>query len=143
MQDVKDFFMGDRNRNEGIPTLSNTNNWNTIQYDDGSEPLTGIQIHPGRDEYGSGISDGCLMCSDVEFGQLNQMFNDNYSNGGVSLAVTTPLDPINAGFNDGVNRDAFDTFEIDTYNGSSSAFGGFLLYPNKLNTNMTRYVYSK
>ena len=62
------------NAHAGRPTISNTDNWNTICYGDG-QVIEGAQIHPGRiGTDGGGISKGCLVCSDADYGRLNQMF---------------------------------------------------------------------
>jgi hypothetical protein len=83
---VRDFFMVDRNKNAGRPTISNTDNWNQVRFPDGSIH-EGIQIHPGRQGTASGSSLGCLVCTEPEYNQLNQMFNRNYDNGGVFLHI--------------------------------------------------------
>lgn len=83
---IRDSFMGDRNKNAGRPTISNTENWNQVRYPDGSIH-EGVQIHPGREGTASGNSLGCLVCTQSNYGQLNQMFQKNYNNGGVNLQV--------------------------------------------------------
>ena len=62
---VRDLFMGDRNRNAGNPTISNTDNWNQVQFSDGSIH-EGVQIHPGRQGTAGGNSLGCLVCTQPE-----------------------------------------------------------------------------
>jgi hypothetical protein len=87
LQRAKDILsMDDRNAKVGIPTISNTDNWNTTRFPDGSLHQA-IQIHPGRTASGGGISQGCLVCSDVDFGRLNGLFKSNYNDGGVNLQV--------------------------------------------------------
>jgi|GEM_PF-6752391 len=83
---IRDYFMGDRNRNAGNPTISNTDNWNQVRFPDGSIHQ-GVQIHPGRAGSDSGNSLGCLVCTQGQFNQLNQMFWKNYNNGGVNLHI--------------------------------------------------------
>ncbi|MDA8412572.1 MAG: RHS domain-containing protein [Desulfobacteraceae bacterium] len=83
---VRDYFMGDRNKNAGRPTLSNTDNWNRVQYPDGSIH-EGVQIHPGREGTAGGNSLGCLVCTKSTYEQMNRMFQKNYDNGGVKLHV--------------------------------------------------------
>ncbi|MES2369764.1 MAG: RHS repeat-associated core domain-containing protein [Pseudomonadota bacterium] len=83
---IRDLYLGDRNRNAGRPTISNTNNWNQIRFPDGSLH-EGVQIHPGRSGTNGGNSLGCLVCTQSQFNSLNQMFQKNYDNGGVHLNV--------------------------------------------------------
>lgn len=83
---IRDYFMGDRNRNAGNPTISNTDNWNQVMFPDASMHQ-GVQIHPGRAGSDSGNSFGCLVCTQSQFNQLNQMFLNNYNNGGVNLHI--------------------------------------------------------
>jgi len=117
-----------RNRNEGIPTISNTTDWNTIRYSEGTI-IQGAQIHSGRNGTDQGNSLACLVCTQDNFNNLNALFQKNYDNGGVALSILTqPVDNYMSG------------------NGSnvwSAAGGGFVLYPNKPNTNMMESVYKK
>ena len=83
---VRDVFVGDRNRNAGRPTISNTDNWNQVRFPNGSIH-EGVQIHPGRQGTSGGNSLGCMVCSQAEYNLLNDMFKINYSNGGVFLHV--------------------------------------------------------
>jgi RHS repeat-associated protein len=78
--------LGDVNRHEGVPVLSNTADWNTIQLPSGVQ-MHGVEIHPGSDPTTGegGRSAGCLVCSNVDFGNLNQMLKENYNNGGAYL----------------------------------------------------------
>jgi RHS repeat-associated protein len=155
LQQAKDLIFGDRNAHAGRPTISNTDNWNTTVFPDGSSHQ-GIEIHPGRTADGGGVSLGCLVCSDADYGQLNSLFQNNYNDGGVNLRVLS-----------GSMQDAFPSLKItpnvpsyqgtgggsaapltlDTNFGSMSdiggAAGGFLLYPYKPNNNQMQSVYSK
>lgn len=83
---IRDYFMGDRNRNAGNPTISNTDDWNQVRFPDGSMHQ-GVQIHPGRGGSDNGNSLGCLVCTQGQFNLLNQMFWRNYNNGGVNLHI--------------------------------------------------------
>jgi RHS repeat-associated protein len=144
---------GNVNQHEGMPILSNTNQPNLISYPDGTQ-RTNITIHPGRDPVTGegGNSLGCLVCNSPTFGRLNHMLQNNYDNGGSFLQMLPagsnpfpslkipsstpsfmgPIQPTPA-------------FNMDTSLGSygSAAGGGFLLYPNKINSNSMISVYSK
>lgn len=75
-----------RNKNAGRPTISNTDDWNTIRNPDGS--IThGAQIHPGRNGTNGGTSLGCMVTDQSSYDKLNKLFQDNYNNGGVQLIV--------------------------------------------------------
>ena len=155
LQQAKDLIFGDRNAHAGRPTISNTDNWNTTVFPDGSSHQ-GVEIHPGRTADGGGVSLGCLVCSDANYGQLNALFQNNYNDGGVNLRVLsgsmqdafpslkiTPNVPSYQGTGGGSSA----PLTLDTNFGSMSdiggAAGGFLLYPNKPNTNQMQSVYSK
>ena len=155
LQQAKDLIFGDRNAHAGRPTISNTGNWNTTVFPDGSTHQ-GIEIHPGRTADGGGVSLGCLVCSDAAYGQINALFQKNYDDGGVNLRVLsgsmqdafpslkiTPNVPAYQGMGGGSSA----PLRLDTNFGSMSdiggAAGGFLLYPNKPNTNQMQSVYSK
>lgn len=118
---IHDWIFGDRNRNAGNPTISNTNDWNTIVYSDG-QTIQGAQIHPGRNGTDQGNSLACLVTTQEQFNNLNTMFHNSYDNGGVYLSISEP-------------------YQYDS--GTSSAAGGFLIYPNKANNNMMKSVYQK
>jgi uncharacterized protein RhaS with RHS repeats len=75
-----------RNRNAGRPTISNTDDWNTIRYPDGSI-TQGAQIHPGRNGTNGGISRACMVTDQLTYERLNNLFRSNYDNGGVTLIV--------------------------------------------------------
>ena len=50
------------NMHEDNPTLSNTDDWNTIRYKDGTV-LGGVMIHPGpRQSHGPGRVDSGVFC---------------------------------------------------------------------------------
>jgi len=75
-----------RNKNAGRPTISNTNDWNTIINPDGS--IThGAQIHPGKNGTNGGTSLGCMVTDQSTYDKLNKLFQDNYNDGGVTLIV--------------------------------------------------------
>jgi hypothetical protein len=75
-----------RDKNAGRPTISNTNDWNTIINPDGS--IThGAQIHPGNNGTNGGTSLGCMVTDQPTYNKLNKLFQDNYNNGGVKLIV--------------------------------------------------------
>ncbi|OAM52273.1 hypothetical protein A7981_01935 [Methylovorus sp. MM2] len=75
-----------RNKNAGRPTVSNTDDWNTIKNSDGS--IThGAQIHSGKDGTNGGVSLGCMVTDRATYNKLNKLFQDNYNNGGVKLIV--------------------------------------------------------
>jgi RHS repeat-associated protein len=79
----------DVNKKAGNPTISNTNDWNTIQYSDGSI-TQGAQFHPGRDGTDGGTSLACMVADQSTFDSLNSLFKANYNNGGVTLIVLPP-----------------------------------------------------
>ena len=132
-------LLHDPNAHTGRPTISNTADWNTVQYADGP-PIHGVQIHPGRFANGSGVSESCLICSDVEFGRLNSLFNANYGNGGVHMTIAPFSIDIDNAMDSATRVNAYRP--INGWNGGPAA-GGFVLYPNKLNTSMTHAVYAK
>lgn len=76
----------DRNKNAGNPTISNTDDWNTVRKSDGSE-TKGAQIHPGRNGTNKGVSRACLVTDKETFGKLNELFIANYNDGGVKLNI--------------------------------------------------------
>ena len=82
--------LGDVNRHEGVPVLSNTADWNTIQLPNGGE-MHGVEIHPGRDPATGegGRSLGCLVCNNIDYGNLNSLLNTNYQDGGAFLHMGT------------------------------------------------------
>ena len=82
-------WLFDRNANAGNPTISNTNDWNTIQYSNG-DITTGAQFHEGRNGSSSGVSQACMVSDRPTNNALNQMFQRNYNNGGVTLTVYPP-----------------------------------------------------
>lgn len=75
------------NRRQGYPTISNTDDWNTIRYPDRSEPTTGAQFHEGRDGTDGGISQACMVTDKPSFEKINNIFKKNYNDGGVFLHV--------------------------------------------------------
>ena len=82
---------GNINKHEGDPVISNTPNWNTIDFGNGKS-ASGVMIHRGRDpETGEGgRSLGCMVCNNIDYWSLKDMFDKNYNNGGVFLHMTTP-----------------------------------------------------
>jgi len=76
----------DVNKNAGRPTISNTSNWNKIMYADGTETY-GAQFHVGRNGRDEGISRACMISNSQTINQLNNLFNKNYNNGGVTLMI--------------------------------------------------------
>ncbi|MFT5419325.1 MAG: RHS repeat-associated protein [Candidatus Endobugula sp.] len=81
-------WLFDRNANAGNPTISNTDDWNTIRYSDGSI-TTGAQFHEGRNGTSSGTSLACMVSDRGTNDALNEMFNRNYGHGGVTLTIFT------------------------------------------------------
>jgi len=79
-------WLFNRNQHAGLPTISNTSNWNIIQYPNGSI-TQGAQIHPGRNGTNGGVSRACMVTNQSTFNALNNLFQLNYSNGGVTLIV--------------------------------------------------------
>jgi len=75
-----------RNEHAGRPTISNTDDWNTIRYPDGSV-TRGAQFHPGRNGTNSGISQACMVTDQATYDSLNELFQNNYNDGGVTLIV--------------------------------------------------------
>ncbi|HYA40912.1 MAG TPA: hypothetical protein VEF34_06390 [Syntrophobacteraceae bacterium] len=73
----------DINKNEGYPTLSNTDDWNTIIYKDGTK-LGGVMIHPGHDRVTGqgGRTEGCFVTDRPTYEQLHQMLIENSNNNG-------------------------------------------------------------
>ena len=76
----------DRNENAGFPTISNTNDWNTIVYSNG-DITRGAQFHEGLDGTTYGTSQACMVSDRTTNNNLNDMFRRNYNNGGVTLTV--------------------------------------------------------
>ena len=76
-------FSGKANKNEGYPTLSNTGDWNTIMYKDGTK-FDGVMIHPGRDPVTGegGGTEGCFVTNKPTYEQLHQMLIENSNNNG-------------------------------------------------------------
>jgi hypothetical protein len=76
-------WSGNVNKNEGYPTLSNTHDWNTILYKDGTK-LGGVMIHPGRDKVTGegGATEGCFVTNKPTYDQLHQMLLENSNNNG-------------------------------------------------------------
>ena len=74
---------GDVNRHEGVPMISNTSDPSTIALPNGGQ-MRGVEIHPGRDPVTGegGRSLGCLVCNNIDYGNLNALLKDNYNNGG-------------------------------------------------------------
>jgi hypothetical protein len=72
---------GDVNVNEGNPALSNTDDWNTIKYEDGTM-LGGVMIHHGHDKITGegGSSLGCFVTDKPTYEQLDQMVCENSNN---------------------------------------------------------------
>ena len=66
---------GDPNRHEGMPVLSNVGKPGLIVYSDGTT-RTNVEIHPDRDPLTGegGVSLGCFVCNNADFGRLNSMF---------------------------------------------------------------------
>ena len=75
-----------RNANAGRPTISNTGNWNTIQYSDG-DITQGAQFHAGRNGTNGGVSRACMVSDQSTYDALNALFQANYNDGGVTLIV--------------------------------------------------------
>jgi hypothetical protein len=76
---------GDPNKHEGCPTLSNTDDWNTI-ITPGGDMMQGVMIHPGSEDDGSGGNSlGCLVANKHDYESLNNMLQANYNKGGVRL----------------------------------------------------------
>ncbi|WP_050750276.1 RHS repeat-associated core domain-containing protein [Allochromatium vinosum] len=80
-------WLFDRNEYAGRPTISNTDDWNTIRYPDGSV-THGAQIHPGRNGTSGGVSRACMVTDQSTYDSLNNLFQNNYNNGGVTLVVS-------------------------------------------------------
>jgi hypothetical protein len=75
----------DPNMRYGFPTLSNTDDWNTILGPDG-KMWTAIMIHPWRNPTGEGgESEGCLIPNLEDYKKLLPMLCDQYNNGGFRL----------------------------------------------------------
>ncbi len=74
---------GDVNEHEGNLALSNTTDWNTIKYEDGTM-LGGIMIHPGRDKSTGegGGSRGCFVTNKPTYDQLDKMVLENCNHDG-------------------------------------------------------------
>ena len=74
---------GDVNQHEGNLALSNTNDWDTIRYEDGTM-LGGVMIHPGHDKSTGegGSSLGCFVADKPTYEQLDQMVLENCNNNG-------------------------------------------------------------
>ncbi len=79
-------WFSNRNENAGNPTISNTNDWNKIQYSNGNV-TRGAQFHEGRDGTSSGISQACMVSDCKTNDALNQLFKLNHDNGGTVLTV--------------------------------------------------------
>jgi len=80
-------WLNNVNANAGRPTISNTNDWNTIVYSDGSV-TTGAQFHQGRGGTSFGVSQACMVSNAQTNTALNNMFNLSYNTpGGVTLIV--------------------------------------------------------
>ena len=77
------------NANAGNSTISNTSDWNTIQYSNG-DITRGAQFHEGRNGSSSGVSQACMVSDRAINNALNKMFQRNYNNGGVTLTVYPP-----------------------------------------------------
>ncbi|MGO9022175.1 MAG: hypothetical protein ACLQVJ_27880 [Syntrophobacteraceae bacterium] len=73
----------DVNRHEDNPTLSNTHDWNTLRYKDGTV-LGGVMIHPGLDKATGqgGATFGCFVTDKPTYEQLHQMLLENSNNNG-------------------------------------------------------------
>ena len=74
---------GNVNKREGSPALSNTDDWNTIMYKDGTK-LSGVMIHPGRDKVTGegGGTEGCFVTDEPTYEQLHQLLSDNQGRNG-------------------------------------------------------------
>jgi hypothetical protein len=84
---IYNFFTGRGvNRREGYPTISNSNNWNTVINPDGSV-THGAQFHEGRNGTDTGVSEACMVTSKSSFDKINSIFKLNYDNGGVFLHI--------------------------------------------------------
>lgn len=84
---------GNVNKHEGQPTITNTGRPGEVRRPDGTT-MEGVTIHPGRDSNGNGgVSEGCLVTCNADFGRLNSMLNQNYQNGGAFLQVLPPITP--------------------------------------------------
>jgi len=79
-------WLFNRNEKAGNPTISNTNDWNTIKYADGSI-TRGAQFHEGRDGTSEGTSLACMVSNSSTNDKLLEMFERNYNNGGVVLTI--------------------------------------------------------
>ncbi len=79
-------WLFNRNENAGNPTISNTNDWNTIRYPNG-DVTTGAQFHEGRNGSATGVSLACMVSDRPTNNALEQLFQGNYNNGGVTLIV--------------------------------------------------------
>ena len=76
----------DVNEHAGRPSISNTDDWNTVRNADGS--LTkGAQVHPGRNGTAGGVSRACLVTDLQTYNLLKEMFDNNYNDGGVFLEI--------------------------------------------------------
>ncbi|MCL4103374.1 hypothetical protein MMG03_002991 [Fibrobacter succinogenes] len=76
----------DINDHAGRPSISNTDDWNTVKNADGSI-TRGAQIHPGKNGTAGGTSLACLVTDEQSYNQLKEMFDDNYDDGGVFLEI--------------------------------------------------------
>jgi len=74
------------NANRGRPSISNTNDWNTVVGADGSI-TRGAQFHAGRNGGSGGVSRACMVSDQDTYSQLNSLFQMNYQNGGVTLMI--------------------------------------------------------
>lgn len=80
-------WLFNRNENAGNPTISNTDDWNTIRYPTDGSITTGAQFHEGRNGTSSGTSLACMVSDRKTNNALNGMFNKNYNSGGVKLYI--------------------------------------------------------
>ena len=79
-------WLFNRNKKAGYPTISNTDDWNTIQYPNG-DITRGAQFHEGVEGSTYGTSQACMVSDRDTNNSLNEMFTRNYNNGGVTLTV--------------------------------------------------------
>lgn len=79
-------WLFDRNEKAGFPTISNTDDWNTIEYPNG-DITRGAQFHEGVNGSTFGSSQACLVSDRKTNNSLIEMFTKNYGKGGVKLYV--------------------------------------------------------
>jgi hypothetical protein len=77
---------GDADRHGGVPIISNTSDPSVIALP-GGNTMKGVEIHLGQDPVTGegGRSPGCLVCNNIDYGNLNALFKENYNDGGAFL----------------------------------------------------------